>query len=156
MHQYSLKWILQVLCLIVLMIGVTGLANAQVAMGVRAGVSVDPEQGYLGGHIETASFVSDIRFRPNVEVGFGDNRTIVGLNGEFIYRLQNNSSGVYFGAGPAINFINIDHPLGDDNRTDAGFNFMVGAELSRNWFAEVKMGAFESPRLKIGIGYIFP
>ena len=45
-------------------------ASAQVAAGVRAGVSIDPDQFYVGGHIETDPLVERLVFKPNVEVGF--------------------------------------------------------------------------------------
>ena len=47
-------------------------ASAQLDPGLRAGVSVDPDQFYVGAHVETAPIVERLVFRPNVEVGFGD------------------------------------------------------------------------------------
>ena len=44
-------------------------SQTQAQAGVRAGVSVDPDQFYFGGHIETTPLVDRLRFRPNVEVG---------------------------------------------------------------------------------------
>ena len=35
------------------------------------GVSIDPDQVYVGGHIETEPLVERLVFRPNVEIGFG-------------------------------------------------------------------------------------
>ena len=43
--------------------------------GVRAGVSVNPDQFYFGGHIETKPLVDRLRFRPN-----GDSDLEGGLN----------------------------------------------------------------------------
>ena len=56
-------------CLVCL--GVTGAiaptpAAAQVAPGVQAGISLDPDQFYFGGHIETSPLVDRLRFRPSV------------------------------------------------------------------------------------------
>ena len=61
-----------------------GTAQAQ-DVGVRAGVSVDPDQFYFGGHVETAPIVDRLRFRPNVEIGLGDDVTLIGFNVEFAY-----------------------------------------------------------------------
>ena len=54
-------------------------------VGVRAGVSADPDQFYFGGHFETAPLVDRLHFRPNVEIGVGDNVTLVAVNVEFAY-----------------------------------------------------------------------
>src|SRR4026209_2717405 len=61
-------------------------ARAQGA-GVRVGASADPNQFYFGGHLETGELAENLRFRPNIEVGVGDNLTLVALNFEFTYRL---------------------------------------------------------------------
>src|SRR5262245_33431318 len=42
-------------------------------LGLRAGVGIDPTQFYFGGHITAGPVVEKLWFRPNVEVGFGDN-----------------------------------------------------------------------------------
>ena len=43
--------------------------------GVRAGVSVDPDQFYFGGHYETGELIDRLYLRPNLEVGVGDDVT---------------------------------------------------------------------------------
>jgi hypothetical protein len=119
---------------------------------------VDPEQVYFGGHIDVAEIVSRFWFRPNVEVGFGDDRTLVGFNGEFVY-LINRSFGdwtPYVGGGPA--FV-IRHfrtgPPGSDHDTDVGpgFNFVGGIQRSKGLLAEIKIGVLDSPDFKLGIGW---
>jgi hypothetical protein len=127
-------------------------ANAQVTPGLRAGISVDPDQFYAGGHIETGALVDRLHFRPNIEVGFGDNVTLIALNFEFVYRFQSRRPWhIYAGAGPAVNLYNFD---GGDN-TEAGFNILFGAENRRGLFFEMKVGVSQSPDLKFGVGYAF-
>ena len=63
-----------------------GPARAQ-GVGGRVGASVDPDQLYFGAHFETTELADRLRFRPNVEVGVGDDLTLVALNFEFVYRL---------------------------------------------------------------------
>jgi hypothetical protein len=55
-----------------LLLAVAAPAAAQWEPGVRAGVSADPDQFYFGGHVETRPLIDRLSFRPNVEVGFGD------------------------------------------------------------------------------------
>ena len=121
--------------------------------GVRAGVSVDPDQFYVGGHFETAPLVDRLYFRPNVEVGFGDDVTTVAVNLEAIYKIplkSRQTTAFYMGGGPAINIYDSD----GDTDTEGGLNLLAGLEFGK-FFVEVKGGVFDSPDLKVGVGYTF-
>lgn len=129
----------------------TGSAAAQDA-GVRAGLSVDPDQFYFGGHVETSPLVDRLHFRPNVEVGFGDDLTLLNANVEFVYKFPSRSGwGLYAGGGPALNVYMFD----EEANTEAGLNFLVGVEQSRGLFFEFKIGAMDSPDFKFGVGWTF-
>jgi hypothetical protein len=129
-------------------------ASAQVAAGVRAGVSIDPDQFYVGGHIETDPLVERLVFKPNVEVGFGDDVTLAAFNFEFVWKFARRRSewGFYAGGGPAINLYQRDGP-GDD--AEAGFNILAGLENRRGLFFEFKLGVADSPDFKFGVGFTF-
>jgi hypothetical protein len=130
-------------------------AFAQLDGGVRAGVSVNPDQFYFGGHVETGPIADQIRFRPNIEVGLGDNLTLISINPEFVYRIPAGTAPwrLYAGGGPAINIYRFDRAGSDRTETEAGFNVLFGAEHSDGLFFEIKVGAFDSPELKFGVGY---
>jgi hypothetical protein len=118
--------------------------------GVRAGVSVDPDQFYFGGHYETAALVDRLRFRPNVEIGLGDDVTVVGLNFEFAYHFPSRQSwNFYAGAGPALNIFDFDN----NTETEGGFNILFGVEHRQGLFFEFKVGTVDSPDIKFGVGY---
>ena len=124
----------------------------QVAPGVQAGVSLDPDQFYFGGHIETSPLIDRLRFRPSVDVGIGDVTTVSG-NFEFTYTFPSGRPwNLYVGGGPSINRYNFDN--GSDN-TKAGFNFLGGVKNRAGLFFEVKIGVEGSPDLKFGVGYTF-
>lgn len=128
-------------------------ADAQSA-GVRVGVSGDPAQFYFGGHYESAPFAEQLRFRPNLEIGVGDNQTLVAVNFEFAYYFpvqRRNPWSIYVGAGPALN---IDR-FNSNTNTGGGFNILVGAQHAQGFFAEVKAGFVDSPGFKFGVGYTF-
>ena len=128
-------------------------ASAQ-APGVRGGVSVDPDQFYLGGHYETGPLVDRLHFKPNIEAGFGDDLTLIAINFEFVYKFPSKGPwNLYAGGGPAINFFSFDDV--DDSETEPGFNILVGAESRRGLFFEMKIGAIDSPDLKFGVGWSF-
>ena len=129
----------------------TGSAAAQDAGG-RAGLSVDPDQFYFGGHVETSPLVDRLHFRPNVEVGLGDDLTLLNANVEFVYKFPSRSGwGLYAGGGPALNVYMFD----EEANTEAGLNFLVGVEQSRGLFFEFKIGAMDSPDFKFGVGWTF-
>lgn len=131
-----------------------GSAQAQQGFGVRGGASIDPDQFYFGGHYVTSPLVDRLRFQPNVEVGVGDDLTVVGLNFEFAYYVPANRDWqVYFGGGPAINIIDSD--FRDGSETEGGFNILLGMRQRSGLFFELKVGAVDSPDLKFGVGYTF-
>ena len=134
-------------------------ARAQEGAGVRAGVSGDPTQFFFGGHVETSPLAERLRFRPNVEIGIGDNRTLVSLNVEFAWHFPESRRGwsLYAGAGPAVNFafFDDDRPGRDGSDAGGGLNFFVGIEHAGGVFTELKVGAIDSPGVKFAVGYVF-
>jgi hypothetical protein len=134
-----------------------GAALAQAPMGIRAGASSDPGQFYVGAHIESGPLIREVRFRPNVEAGFGDNQTLIALNGEFIRRFGlEDGYAAYVGAGPSINIATSDTRFGNDTNVGPGLNFLIGLDFPPGVFAELKIGAIDSPEVKVGVGYTFP
>jgi hypothetical protein len=126
-------------------------ANAQ-TFGVQAGASVEPNQFYFGGHVETPPLADLVHFRPNIEIGVGDSVTLMALNFEFVYRFRTQRPWeLYAGGGPALNVIHTT----DNTHSEGGFNFIGGASHRDGLFVEIKVGALESPNFKIGVGYVF-
>jgi hypothetical protein len=126
-------------------------ASAQ-GVGIRGGISIDPDQVYFGGHYETSPLIDRLHFRPNLEVGLGDEVTHVGLNMEFIYKFPRRSGwALYAGGGPALNI----YSTNGDASTDGGLNILVGAEQTGGLFFEFKIGAVDSPDLKFAVGWTF-
>jgi hypothetical protein len=121
--------------------------------GLRGGISIDPDQFYFGGHYETPALVDRLHFRPNLEVGIGDDVVTTAINFEFVYKFPSRSPWrLYAGGGPAINFYSFDN---DNSETEGGFNFLIGAEQRNGLFFELKVGVIDSPDLKFGVGYTF-
>ena len=142
-------------CCVFLGVG-TQLASAQGGAGLRAGASVDPDQFYFGGHAELGPVVERLWFRPNLEVGVGNDVTVFAFNGEFAYYfpLRNSEWSVYPGGGPALNIVRFDRgDLDDDTDAQGGFNFLLGLAHDEGFFGEIKLGVIDSPEFKIGVGY---
>jgi hypothetical protein len=127
-------------------------ASAQVSAGVRVGASLDPDQFYFGGHIETAPLADHVHFRPNVEVGIGNSATVIAINFELAYKFPSQQAWqLYAAAGPALNVIDTNHATS----AQGGLTVGLGMEHRDGLFVEVKAGAINSPSFKIGIGYRF-
>ena len=152
MRQCVVRWVTGVSFLLGLVLFSTTPALAQDG-GIRGGISVDPDQFYFGGHLETSPLIDHLYFRPNVEVGFGDDVTLIGVNMEFVYKFTTRRPwNLYAGGGPALNIFKVD---GGDTSTDAGLNLLVGVEQARGLFFEFKIGAIDSPDFKFGVGWTF-
>jgi hypothetical protein len=129
-------------------------ARAQGGVGLRGGLSVNPDQFYVGLHVDAGPLVDRLWFRPNVEIGLGANQTLFAFNAELAYWFPTHSAWrVYVGGGPALNIYHFDG--GGRSDTRAGLNLLLGFAHHGGFFAEAKLGALDSPTLKLGIGYSF-
>jgi len=140
-------------------LSITAPAQAQSHFGIRAGASVDPDQFFFGGHVETRPLAERLTFRPNVEVGVGDDVTLVAINLEFAWSFsarQRQPWHIYVGGGPGIVISSHDTGQGDDNGdVGGGFNLLIGAQHRGGLFGELKVGFIDSPDVKFTVGYAF-
>ena len=140
------------LSIVVLLLVFASAASAQGARkGARAGVSGDPGQFYVGGHYDLKEITDRFLFRPNVEVGVGDGFTLVLLNGEFVYFPKGRAREwiPYVGGGPSA----VARFGGGDSGIGPGFNFVAGVQERKGLLVEIKIGAFDSPGFKAGVGW---
>ena len=147
-------------CVTLLVLAFAHPSVAQEHVGIRAGVSGDPDQFVFGGHIETTPLLDRLVFRPNAEIGIGSDLVLITLNLEFAYKmpLDGNPWTAYVGAGPALNIYSFDgdgRRGRDDTEAEGGFNILVGAEHAGGLFTEFKVGVSDSPDLKFTVGYSF-
>jgi hypothetical protein len=132
-------------------------AFAQSGPGIRGGFSANPDQFFIGGHYVSAPIWDQLRFQPNVEAGFGDDRTVVALNVEFAYWMSVSPDWhVYVGGGPAMNlFSGNGNDHGDNDDLGPGLTVLAGLRRRGGLFFEMKVGAFVSPDFKLTVGYTF-
>jgi opacity protein-like surface antigen len=133
--------------------------------GPRVGLTLDPDQIHVGAHMDFGNFARHVRFQPNVEVGFGDNLTLVTANFEAAYRFRQDWDvwSPYLGGGLGLNYVKFDNNhggFGDDSSTDLGVNVLGGIERGlasgNRFFMEVKLGLVdESPDVKMTVGWTF-
>jgi hypothetical protein len=158
---------LVILCALGALLPLSALAQGPVVdtYGLRAGFSSDPDQLVLGGQMSVGEVAPNLSFDPNVELGFGDDVTIIAFNLDMHYHfeLTNSTWRPYVGAGAGINFIQVDLPpgVGDDSFTRVGGEFIVGASVptqsGNQFFSELKLdlGSWAIPDLKLLVGWNF-
>jgi hypothetical protein len=130
-----------------------------VGWGIRAGLSSDPDQVYGGVHLDLGEFYKDVRFRPTVEVGFGDDQTLVQMAGEVHYVFSKYQVWKpYAGGGLGLTYINYDNDhrrSGSDTEASLSAIGGVESELKQGTklFFEFKVGlAHDDPDIKFGVG----
>jgi hypothetical protein len=140
-------------------------------LGVRAGVTLDPELVLIGAQVLIGPFFSqDVFFRPNVEFAYGEVTALFALNPEVIYRLPMSSRqgrwSTYVGVGPGFNFVHQNFERVDgtgkridfgDFHSDVGLNILGGIRYRGGMFAELKTSVYSdpSPTLRLMVGYTF-
>jgi hypothetical protein len=138
------------LLLAVVLLLINARAEAQ-GIGFQGGVSIDPEQAFVGTHFETGELFPNFRFRPGIEGGFGGDFSLATINVEFLYYLSLGRSAwsMYQGGGPAVVFLR----LNDDTSVHAGSFFTFGFAHESGFFTDFRVGAGNAPTLKFGVGY---
>jgi hypothetical protein len=125
--------------------------------GPHLGFSSGPDQFVLGGHLQWNGIAPQVAFVPGADVAFGDNFTMVSLNGDFHYQIAGTTKWrPYVGAGVGFHF-----PQGDNvsNDVQTGGHFILGAavplQTGGRFFTELKLGFDNSPDFKALAGWNF-
>ena len=154
MHN-SMRKVFQILVVVICLL--SGNAMAQTGFGIRAGMTADPNQFHFGAHYVSNPLVDKLNFRPNLEIGIGNNVTTMAANFEFAYKIPFSQKPVslYLGAGPALVVSRFGQSPRRNTKTGGGFNVLIGLEHEEKLFGEVKVGAIDSPEFKFTVGYTF-
>jgi hypothetical protein len=131
------------------LLAISARADAQ-GIGFQGGVTVDPEQAFVGTHFETGELFQNFRFRPGIDGGFGGDFSLAALNIEFLYHFQvGRSWSLYQGGGPAVVFVR----QNDRTSTHAGSFITFGFAHENGFFTDFKLGTGSVPTLKFGVGF---
>lgn len=133
--------------------------------GPRMGLTGDPDQVHMGVHFDFGEVADNVRFQPNLEVGIGEQVTVVTMNYEAAYRFEpaRASWSPYLGGGLGVNHRSWDRagdrPFDEWSDTDLGMNFLMGIEKGtrsgNRFFTELKLGLVEPPDFKFTVGWTF-
>lgn len=129
------------------------------AFGLRAGyTSWDSfNQTHVGAHLKMGEVLPNVDFTPNVEVGFGDNLTLVAFNGDLAYNFTEFVGFPWnLSAGGSLGLFYLNPDLGETD-TQLGLSAVIGLERTlandHQVLFEVRVGLMDSPDLKISLGY---
>lgn len=131
------------------------------ALGPRVGFSVTPDQIVFGGQLQIGEVAPDLTFDPSLELGFGDNVTVISFNFDLHYHatIRDTDWRPYFGAGIGVNHFEVDlpPPFRDASDTKVTGAFVVGVAVPtgrEKFFTELRVG-FDEPDLKVVAGWNF-
>lgn len=134
--------------------------------GVRAGLSLDPDQFHGGLDAEVAGR-GRLRFRPSLELGIGNGVRLVALNGDLVWRLGGPGRRRFFaGGGPALTLVDVTDGVGEGAAADASLagNLIAGAvwdrrrapgRRGRRYLLEARAGFGDTPDFKLTGGLSF-
>ena len=97
------------------------------AWGVRLGVGNDPDQIIVGVQFDLGQIVDRVRFEPNVELGFGDDHTILSASAPVHYLFDVDAKVQPF-AGGGVSVAYIDHDHGGDEDTEIALKLIGGVD----------------------------
>ena len=129
--------------------------------GVRAGVADDPDQIVLGAQFNFGELIQNLRFQPNVEVGFGDDANIlsVTLPVHYLYAASRTLT-LYGGGGLTVGLIDLDEDAGGDGDSEFDISPMLAGGLEwpvgRNPMSlELDVTGGDFPGAKLVVGWMF-
>ena len=148
--------ILLAACLPLLAVSVT---SAQ-GIGFQGGLTVNPEQVYVGTHMELPLGSDQLVLRPAVDGGFGSGLRVAAIGAELQYRVELGNSGwrLSQGFGPGVYIARFSSALQDEEvqEVSGAWTYAFGLVHEGGFFTELKGGgsrSFAIPMLRIGAGF---
>jgi hypothetical protein len=137
--------------------------GAPAGWGLRLGVTDDPDQVVGGFHVSFGDVVPRLRLQPSLELGSGDDTTVLTLTLPVHYRVAVTPPWrPYFGGGLVLSSIERDPPRGgpdEEDEFDIGPVLVGGVEWplagGRDLLLELNLGGGESYDAKVVVGVTF-
>jgi hypothetical protein len=133
-------------------------AWSETSVGLRGGLSTEPDQVYVGAHLNLSALSEHVYIVPSAEVGFGNDLTTLAINGDVQYRFDRTSSvRPYAGGGLALFHWSADGGADDTNLgLDVLGGIYFGYSTGHPMFVEAKAGlSNEVPDWKFTFGINF-
>lgn len=140
--------------------------------GLRAGLASDPDQLLLGAHWDLGDIAPQLRMVPNVQLGIGDDATVLEgtLPVHYVFGKVDAGFAPYVGAGLAVAWIDVDHDDngngnddffddGDDSDVELGAKVLGGLEWGmksgNKFFVELNLGIGDLHDFQAVAGWTF-
>jgi hypothetical protein len=160
-YQGQGPWLVRAMLVVAGLVALSSAADAQTIslqsprsqVGFVGGVSIDPEQAFVGVFWQTPPIANRFHLRPGIDGGFGDGLRLATINIDFIARFPLGASGWHLiqGGGPVIVLTKIDDFEGTD--LSAGGSYIIGFAHDAGFFGEFRIGGGNVPSLKMGAGW---
>lgn len=138
---------------------VSSAAFAQ-GVGFQGGMTINPEQVYVGTHVELPLGSDQIVLRPAIDGGFGSGLRVAAIGAEIQYRIELGNSGwrLSQGFGPGVYVARFASGFADAEATEVSgaWTYAFGIVHEGGFFTEFKGGgsrSFAIPMLRIGAGF---
>lgn len=128
--------------------------------GVRAGAGDDPDQVIGGVQFDFGEIIENLRLQPNLELGIGDDTTVISATVPVFYRYPIERLVVYGGGGLTVGWIDRDADFAAGDESDFDIAPMLGAGVEwpaggGDLFVELDGTGGDFPGLKLMVGYMF-
>ena len=131
--------------------------------GPRIGLSDDPDQVVIGAQFNLGELIDNLRFQPDVQLGFGDDQTTIYATAAAYYRFKVDGNFTpYAGGGIGLGFVDRDLPAtssADDTEFEIGLKATGGIEwfLKNNKaiFVELSLGFSDIHDAQVVLGWMF-
>lgn len=128
-------------------------------IGPRVGVSLEPNQFVFGAHADLGDPLEQTSlFFPVVEIGLGDDLTVVSVGTDVLYRFRERFGVWNPYAGGELAFVFLDADKGS-NDTELGLSGVLGVEKgigdSNRFATELKFEIIDAPNVKLQVMWTF-
>jgi opacity protein-like surface antigen len=128
--------------------------------GVRFGLSDDPNQLVVGAQYDFGEITNGVHFEPNIELGFGDDHTILSATAACHYHFMDiERVRPYAGAGVALAFVDIDHASSNDSEFEIAVKAIGGVmwplKQKRDFFVELNLNFGDIQETQLMAGWRF-
>lgn len=130
--------------------------------GVQAGIGDDPDQVLAGVHWRLGELVPRLRLRPSLELGVGDDHTVLSATLPALYHFPLDAAfSPYAGGGLLVAFIDRDDPgpRRDSNETDISLVVSGGLEWpltsGNRLFLQLDLAGGDAHDARLWIGWSF-
>ncbi|MCI0330976.1 MAG: hypothetical protein L0196_08550 [candidate division Zixibacteria bacterium] len=124
------------------------------ALGLRAGLSQEPDQFVVGAQAELGK-LGQATVAPSVDLGFGDGSDVTAANLDlrfYLFPLPQTGIWFYGAAGPTVAFF-------EGGSEEVGLSLTAGAKIpmqkNSHYNIEARFGIGDIPDLKIMLGILF-